>query len=377
MAKTDANPVPDAPARTDAGSAAFELPDVARDARLILAVTDDGHDPRFESARRAAISIAADLGAELIFYDHAAESKFVDPYRGGSVAADIDDTHGESLLDESVLRTLGRAYLADQIQEAELNGVRAKAWLPLHTGPKGIEEGVERFGADVVVVPDEMPSDSITDRVRGRPIHSPAIAAALTVPTLVVGADGMPRLAAGWRVDVGRSKIGFMAHQLQVLPVHGEFKQFEIELDLDEDDPTKSSVLAVIDATSITTGLGVRDAQLKGPSFLDVARYPEIRFTSLSIEPTTDGYRIEGDLEIKGFARLVQLDSRIAGPEEAPEGGRSVRFQATTEIDWREWALHGRWFVSPGLRIEIDVTALAPVGSVAKVNATHFTARPD
>jgi len=353
-----------------------ELPDVAREAHRILAVTDDGHDPRFEAARKAAIWMAADVGAELILYDHAAESKFVDPYRGGSVAADIEDTHGESLLDESVLRTLGRSYLADQIREAEDSGVRAKAWLPLHTGAKGIEEGVELFGADVVVVPDEMPSDSIADRVRGRPIRSPAIAAALTVPTLIVGADGTPRLATGWRVDVGQSTIGFMAHQLQVLPVHGRFEEFTIDLDVDEEDPTKSAVVARIDATSITTGLGVRDTQLKGPIFLDVERYPEIRFTSLAIESTENGYWIEGYLEIKGFARLVQLDAHIDGPEEGAEGGRQVRFQAATEIDWREWGLHGRWFVSPGLRIEIDVTALAPIASAGSRPGTHYTARP-
>ncbi|HYX11187.1 MAG TPA: YceI family protein, partial [Candidatus Acidoferrum sp.] len=132
----------------------------------------------------------------------------------------------------------------------------------------------------------------------------------------------------------------------------------------------------VIDATTITTGLGVRDSQLKGPGFLDVKRYPEIRFTSLAIEPITDGYRIDGDLEIKGFARLVQLESQIEGPVEGPEGGRRVRFQASTEFDWREWGLHGQWFVSPELRIEIDVTALAPVGSTPRPTGTRYTARP-
>jgi polyisoprenoid-binding protein YceI len=352
------------PAADPAADLDDEIRDVARDAHRILAMTDGGQDPSFTRTRSAAIHLAAQIGAELILYDHAAESHFMDPYLGGSVAADIREAHGEELLDERQVRTVGRAYLAEQIHEAAETGVRARAWLPLHTGARGLAEGVTRFSADLVVVPDGVGPTSMIDKVLRKPADW--LTASLTVPALVVGEDGVLHLAAGWRLDVARSAVSFTARQLGVLPVHGYFPDFAIELQFDEDDPTRSSVFAVIQAASVTTGLAMRDGQLRGRGFLDVERFPELRYSSFRIEQVEDpnrmenAYRIEGDLEIKGFARLVDLDARIMGPEDTPEGLRRVRFRAMTDIDWREWGIHGRWFVAPGLRVEIDVTATAP-----------------
>src|SRR6266508_5113337 len=133
------------------------LPAAARDAatkaRRILVVTGESNDD-YARTRAAAFDIAAETGAEVILYDHSAESHFVDPYLAGPVAADVRGTHGESLLDEQKVETLGRAYLADQIREARSRGVEAKAWLPLQTGRQGISEGVSRFDADLVIGPE-------------------------------------------------------------------------------------------------------------------------------------------------------------------------------------------------------------------------------
>jgi hypothetical protein len=134
------------------------LPSVAREARRILVVTGDG-DEAYARARRAAFDVAAETGAEVILYDHSAESHFVDPYLAGPVAAEVKGTHGESLLDDHAVKTLGRAYLADQIREARSQGVQANAWLPLQTGGQGIADGVSRFHADLVIVPEAAAKD--------------------------------------------------------------------------------------------------------------------------------------------------------------------------------------------------------------------------
>ena len=56
----------------DRPQGADEIPDIAREAHRILAMTDDGHDSRYTRTRSAAIQLAARTGAELILYDHAA-----------------------------------------------------------------------------------------------------------------------------------------------------------------------------------------------------------------------------------------------------------------------------------------------------------------
>jgi hypothetical protein len=158
------------------------LPAAARDsatkARRILVVTGESDDD-YARTRAAAFDIAAATGAEVILYDHSAESHFVDPYLAGPVAADVRGTHGESLLDEQKVETLGRAYLADQIREARSRGVEAKAWLPLQTGRQGIAEGVTRFDADLVVAPENLATDG-----------------EVGVPVLAVGQDGTVGLEA-------------------------------------------------------------------------------------------------------------------------------------------------------------------------------------
>ncbi len=130
-----------------------EVRDAAKKARRILVVTGEGDDA-YARTRAAAFRIAAETGAEVILYDHSAESHFADPYLAGPVAAEVKGTHGESLLSESQVETLGRAYLADQMREAKSRGVVAKAWLPLQTGRQGISEGVSRFDADLVIGPE-------------------------------------------------------------------------------------------------------------------------------------------------------------------------------------------------------------------------------
>jgi hypothetical protein len=134
------------------------LPSVAREARRILVVTGDG-DEAYARARKAAFDVAVETGAAVILYDHSAESHFVDPYLAGPVAAEVKGTHGESLLNERAVETLGRAYLADQIREAKARGVQAKAWLPLQTGGQGIGDGVSRFHADLVIGPEATVKD--------------------------------------------------------------------------------------------------------------------------------------------------------------------------------------------------------------------------
>jgi hypothetical protein len=157
-----------------------EVREVARAARRILVVTGD-KDDEYAEVRGTALNVAAETGAEVILYDHSAESHFVDPYIAGPVAAEVRGTHGESLLDEHAAETLGRAYLADQIREAKTHGVKkAGAWLPLHTGSDGIADCVSRFGADLVIAPE-------------------AFAKGLEVgaPVLVLGQDGKPSLETG------------------------------------------------------------------------------------------------------------------------------------------------------------------------------------
>src|SRR5262249_46847455 len=83
-------------------------------------------------------------------------------------------------------------------------------------------------------------------------------------------------------------------------------------------------VEATTAARSLDSGHAFRDDILRSADYLDVERYPTIRFTSRRFEPDGDGYRVAGDLTIHGTTRPATLALRYLG-EAAGRGGERMR----------------------------------------------------
>src|SRR5919198_3169811 len=124
-----------------------------------------------------------------------------------------------------------------------------------------------------------------------------------------------------WNIDVGHSAIHFWVRHMVISKVHGRFAKWSGAIELDEKDLTRSSVDVRIDASSIDTQVADRDAHLKSPDFLDVARYPELTFRSKRIEKAGDGYRVVGDLSLHGVVREVTLEAEFVGNGALETGG--------------------------------------------------------
>lgn len=155
--------------------------------RSIILTTDDGRDPAYESMRAAVLADAGRRGDRVILYDRSAESYFVDPYPSGTWTAEVEDGPSrERLLEPEDLEMLGRRYLATQVGEARRQGVDAHAWLPPRPGARGMAEAVERFGAEIVILPATILEPSLVDRVRGNTLER----LSQQVPAQVVVADG-------------------------------------------------------------------------------------------------------------------------------------------------------------------------------------------
>src|SRR5262245_12191555 len=115
--------------------------------------------------------------------------------------------------------------------------------------------------------------------------------------------------AATFEIDPVHTTVQFAVRHMMVSNVRGTFGKVSGTVTLDETDPTKSSVDATIDASSIDTREPKRDTHLKGPDFLDVAKYPTITFKSQSAAKVADGkYQVTGDLTIHGVTKEVVLD---------------------------------------------------------------------
>jgi polyisoprenoid-binding protein YceI len=176
-----------------------------------------------------------------------------------------------------------------------------------------------------------------------------------------------------WEIDGSHSGIHFSVRHLVIAKVRGQFSRWTGTVLVPDGDFSRAAVNAVIDASSIDTGVVDRDAHLRSPDFLDVEHFPELTFTSRSIEPAAnDRVRVTGELTIKGVTRVVTLDVEDAGRAKDPWGNDRAAFSAKTSLDRKDFGLTwnqaletGGVMVGDRIDIEIEVEAVRQAASQA------------
>jgi len=163
--------------------------------------------------------------------------------------------------------------------------------------------------------------------------------------------------AGTWTVDASHSEVGFVARHLMVTKVRGKFTEFEGTVKVGEN-VADSQVTAVAQLASIDTGSADRDVHLRSADFFDVENNPTMSFTSTEITEDT----LKGDLTIKGITKPVEFDLDFNGLASDPWGGQRAGFEATTEINRKDWGLEwnvalegGGVLVSEKIKINLDV----------------------
>jgi polyisoprenoid-binding protein YceI len=172
-----------------------------------------------------------------------------------------------------------------------------------------------------------------------------------------------------WEIDPAHTTIEFAVKHMMFTTVRGRFTKFSGTVRIDERNPDLSGADVDIEAASIDTGVRDRDAHLRSADFLDVENHPRITFRSTSVEgahaKAGDGFRITGELEIRGQAMPVTLAATFEGIGKDPWGKQRSGFAARAEIDRREWGL--RWnqaletggvLVGHSVKIEIEAQAV-------------------
>ncbi|KAB1931827.1 YceI family protein [Micromonospora sp. ALFpr18c] len=174
--------------------------------------------------------------------------------------------------------------------------------------------------------------------------------------------DGLTIPAAGTYVlDVAHKRVGFVARHMMVSKVRGEFNEATATITIAED-PLQSSVVATIQAASIDTTQGDRDAHLRSPEFLDAEKYPTIEFRSTGVTSRRGSeFVLTGELTIKDVTRPVELEVEFEGVGRSPFGQDIFGFSASTEIDREEFGLtwnvaleSGGVLVGKKVKIEIE-----------------------
>ena len=148
-----------------------------------------------------------------------------------------------------------------------------------------------------------------------------------TTPTTPAAA----RLATGaWRLDPARSSVAFhVRHFYGLMTVKGDFADYEGNLDLSA---TPAAELT-IQAASLDTKHGKRDAHLRSKDFFDVERHPLVRFASDSAHLDGDTLHLRGQLHAAGRQIPLELEATVR------EIDGELEIEGVTEADHRDLAM--------------------------------------
>jgi len=172
--------------------------------------------------------------------------------------------------------------------------------------------------------------------------------------------------AKTWQIDPNHSAAQFSVRHMGISTVRGAFTKVSGTVTYDPADPSKTTLEATIDASSVDTRVERRDNDLRSPNFFDVAKYPTLTFKSKRVEAAGTGkLKITGDLTIHGVTKEVVLDvDGPSAPVQDQKGNSHMGASASTKINRKDYGVNGASsVVGDDVPITIDVelvSAAAP-----------------
>jgi polyisoprenoid-binding protein YceI len=137
-----------------------------------------------------------------------------------------------------------------------------------------------------------------------------------------VQADNVPPPAqapvpqGSYEIDKAHTSLLFKVNHLGFSTFTGRFTRVNAKLAFNPRNLADSSVNVSIDPKSISTDNAPEGFlnELAGQMFLDAEKYPEMKFTSRSVEDAGNGnFRIRGELTLHGVTRPLTLEGRYNG----------------------------------------------------------------
>jgi len=174
----------------------------------------------------------------------------------------------------------------------------------------------------------------------------------------VVASPALAAPATPWIVDKAHSQVGFQA-SMNGQAIDGGFRRFDARIAFDPANLTGSSVIAVIDTGSATTGDQTRDESLPTPDWFNAAAFPRATFSAKSFKSLGNGqFQAIGTLNIRGVTRPLAM------PFQLVIKGNAAQMRGSVTID-------RRWFgVGQGQFAGTDAVAAA-----VKVNVSIQAAK--
>ncbi|MFG2883348.1 YceI family protein [Streptomyces sp. NPDC048297] len=180
--------------------------------------------------------------------------------------------------------------------------------------------------------------------------------------TLQLAHPPEPPAQGDWEIEPTHSSIAFTARHIGLARIHGRFNSFAGVVRI-ADRMEHSAMHVVIDASTIDTGVRMRDDHLRSADFLDVQNYPTLEFYSERfVHKGGTRWAVTGALSLHGVTRTITLDTEYLGIGNGMEGEVRAACRATTElhrddytVSWQTMLARGIAVVGPSIRVDLDV----------------------
>lgn len=134
-------------------------------------------------------------------------------------------------------------------------------------------------------------------------------------------------LISNWNVDTAKAKVNFTVKG-PFGEVHGSFTGIKADIKFDEKDLAGSSISASVEAKTVSTGIGLRNHDLRSKEeWLNADKYPQISYHAKKIEKTGTGYKANGELTLKGVTKPAVISFTFT-----PKEGNTGLFKGELKI---------------------------------------------
>lgn len=158
-----------------------------------------------------------------------------------------------------------------------------------------------------------------------------------------------------WAIDPAHTLLGFSVRHLAIAKVRGTFDEF-VGTVVVGDEPNEVTVEGTVEVASVDTRQPQRDAHLRSGDFFLAEEYPQMTFTSTSVQ-TENEFTVAGDLTIRGVTKPVEFDVEFNGEIVDGYGAKRAGFEATAKINRQDFGV--KWNAATeagGLTLGDEVT---------------------
>jgi polyisoprenoid-binding protein YceI len=137
------------------------------------------------------------------------------------------------------------------------------------------------------------------------------------------------------------------------LKTNGSFSGLQGQITFDRNSLNDAKFDVSIDASSIQTGVDMRDNHLRGEGYFEATKYPRIHFASTKITPNgkSDGFLISGQLTIRNHSKDISF------PFTATQTGSGYLFKGSFSLSRKDYKVGSSGVISDNVDVLLSISA--------------------